>query len=181
MLTYARPLKHLPAILPNLIFALGILVLLASGVVLYFWISLGTEALLAPWPCDCSGYRPPAVGTMQRTLNDFFAGPGRDVPSLIFVLVTGAIVAIRTRHAKNRTWLPLLFAMANVVLLAAHIVAISLAWSLSDSIVGPRVGIDAGYHRTWYGIAATCIFWIAFWLVLLRLPIPTRQAPLADR
>ncbi len=171
MLTPARPLKHLPAILPNPIFALGILLLLATGFVMYLWISIGTEALLVPWQCECTWDTRPAVGTMQRTLNDFFGSSGRDVPSLFFVLVTGAIMAIRTRHAKNRTWLPLLFAMANMVLLAAHVVAISLAWSLSDSIVGPRVGIDAGYHRTWYGIAATGILWIAFWLVLIRLPM----------
>ena len=77
--------------------------------------------------------------------------------------------------AKNRTWLPLLF------FLVADLFATVLSWSLSDWATGPRVGvIDAGYHRTWYGILATLILWIIFWIVLIRLPIgrqERRQTP----
>ncbi len=180
MLAQAHPLNRVPALWRGLVFALGTVALLATFSVLYGWISLGTEALLAPWPCDCSWYKPPALGTLQRTLNDFFAGAGRDVPSLVFVLIVGIIVGRRTWRAKDRTWLPLVFSGANIVFFAADLVATDLSWALSNWVVGPRIGIDAGYHRTWYVIAASGILWIVFWVVLIRLPIHDRPRTADD-
>ncbi len=141
MIAQARSLNRIPTLLHYLVFAIGVLVLLATGFVLYGWTSLGTEALLVPWQCDCTWDTRPAVGTVPRALNDFFAASGRDLPSLVFILVTGAIVAIRTWRAKHRTWLPLLFSMASIVFLAADVVATVLTGSLSDWVVGPRAGV----------------------------------------
>ncbi len=158
-----------------LVFALGLMLLLFSWFVLYELMSLKTEALLAPWQDGCRWYTCPALGTVPRTINDFFTGFGRDLPSIIFVLVCGGIFAMRARQSKDRAWLPLVFFLANVVFVAADLLAISLSWSLSDRVVGPRMGIDAGYHRTWYGIAATCILWVMFWILLLKLPVEGRE------
>ncbi len=153
-----------------LAFAAGIVLLFGTWTVLYVWFELGTEAMLVPWHCECTWDTRPALGTIARAVNDFFAGPGRSLPAQLFVLVSAGIFAVKSWRAKNRTWLPLTFALANVVLLAAGLVAASLSGAVSDWMVGPRVGIDAGYHRTWYGIAAHLMLWIAFWICLVRLP-----------
>ncbi len=156
-----------------LVFVLGMVVLLFSWYVLYVLVSLMTEALLAPWH-DCSWFTCPPLGTISRAVNDFFAGFGRDLPSLVFVLISGGIFARRTWRSRDRTWLPLVFFLANVVFVAADLSAATLSWSLSDRMVGPRIGIDDGYHRTWYGIVATCILWVVFWIILAKLPLGRR-------
>ncbi len=157
-----------------LVFGVGLVLLLSSWFVLYVWTLIGTEALLVPWGFGGTWYTPPALGTVPRTINDFFGTIGKDVPSLIFVLVSGGIVAVRMLRSSNRTWLPLVFFLANVVFLAADLLATSFSWSLSNWVVGPRIGIDTGYHRTWYGIAASGLLWIIFWVVLIKLPLEGR-------
>jgi hypothetical protein len=98
------------------------------------------------------------------------------------VLISAGILAVKSWRAKNRTWLPLTFALADVVLFAAGLAATSLCWVLIDWVVGPRVGgIDAGYHRTWYGIAAHLVLWIVFWICLVRLPIKGERTTLRVR
>jgi hypothetical protein len=111
------------------------------------------------------------LGTLHRAINDFFATSGRDLPSMAFVLIGADIVAVRTWRARDRAWLPLLFSLAGLLFLAVDLLMTDLAWTLSDWVVGPRLGgIDAGYHRTWYVIAANLALWLIFWVALVKLP-----------
>ncbi len=171
MTSQVRLPKKMSTALHYLVFVLSLLLLMGSWIVLWWWISLGTEALLVPWPC-CGWYTPPTIGTWQRVLNDFFDTTGSDLPSLIYILTSSSIFAIKTWQAKNRTWLPLLFFLGNLLFLVADLLAITLSWRLSDWVVGMRMGgIDNGYHRTWYGILATLLLWIIFWITLIKFPI----------
>jgi hypothetical protein len=166
--------KRVPNPLNYLVFAVGTVLLIGTLAVWNAWVSLGTEALLVPWQCNCSWDTRPALGTLPRTLNDFFEVQGQDLPSLIFLLITGSICLARILRAKKRTWLPWMFSLASLLFLVADLFVTNLSWSLSDWIVGPRLGIDAGYHRTWYVLLADLILWIAFWVILIKLPIEKR-------
>ncbi len=143
--------------------------LIGSWVVLYWWQLLSTEALLVPWYC-CDLGALPALGTWQRTVNDFFAVlPGSILPSMALVLTAATIFGVRMRRAENRVWLPLAFFLANVLLLAADLFMTQLSWALSNRLVGPRVGgIDAGYDRTWYGIVSHLMLYCVFFLALAK-------------
>lgn len=167
-----QALRRTTAPWQHLAFAAGIVLLFGSWIVLYVGFELATGALLVPWHCECAWDTRPALDTLARAVNDFFAGPGRLLPSQLFVLISAGIFAVRSWRAQHRTWLPLTFALANVVLFAADLAVTSLSWAVSDWVVGPSSGgIDAGYHRTWYGIAAHLMLWIAFSICLVRLPI----------
>jgi hypothetical protein len=158
-------------VLPVLVFAAGAILLAGSWYILYRWIMLDTQALLVPWYCDCTWDTRPALGTVARTINDFFLGPGDDLPSLLFVSLGMALFIVKTRRARDKTWLPLFFLLANLLFIAADLALTSLSWSLSDWVVGTRGGIvDAGYHRTWYGIVSDLGLWGVYFLVLAALP-----------
>ncbi len=180
MTSQVRPPKKMLTALRYLVFAISLLLLIGSWVTLWWQTALATEALLVPWHC-CGWNIQPAIGTWQRTLNDFFETTGSELPSLIFILASGSIFAVKSWRAKNRTWLPLLFFLGNLIFFAAHLLAITLSWKLSNWVIGPRLGgIDNGYHRTWYGIVGTLLLWITFWISLIRLPIG-KQANIAKQ
>jgi hypothetical protein len=145
------------------IFTVGLLLLIGSWIVLYWWAALFTEALLVPWRC-CGLETIPSPDTWQRVINDFFANsPGRHLPSILLVAVSAAVLAVRLNRAKRKTWIPMIFLLAHILLFGADLIVTGMSWGLSNLIVGPRVGgIDAGFHRTWYGIAAHFILWTAF-------------------
>lgn len=149
--------------------------LIGSWVALYWWGSLFTEALLVPWYC-CDPATLPALGTWQRTVNDFFAAPlGSILPSMALVLTAVTIFGVRMRRAENRVWLPLAFFLANMLFLAADLFVTELSWALSNWLVGPRVsGIDAGYDRTWYGIISHLMLYGVFFLALAKARFPRR-------
>jgi hypothetical protein len=165
----ARHTLKLPNPLRFALFTAGLLMLALAWLVWFWWISLFTEALLVPWYC-CGLDAMPAVGSWQRTVNDFFATrPGSVLPSVTMITIGFAIVGARIIKAKNRVWLPLAFAGLYFLLLAADLVVTNLSWALSNWLVGPRIGgIDAGYHRTWYGILAHLVLWCLFYLYLAR-------------
>jgi hypothetical protein len=113
------------------------------------------------------------LGTWQRTINDFFAVfPGTILPSFLFILIEIIIFSFKFPRSDNRTWLPAAFALANFLFLAADLTVTNLSWTVSNWLVGPRVGIDAGFHRTWYGIVAHLILWTIFFLILARAKFP---------
>lgn len=157
---------------------IGLLLLIGSWGILFWWVSLFTEALLVPWYC-CSLDSLPAVGTWHRVINDFFGGlPGSVLPSLTMVLISVFIFVVRVTQAKNKVWLPAIFFLAYLFLLAADLVVTNLSWGLSNWIVGPRTdGIDAGYHRTWYGILSHLMLWSLFFLTLVKVKISLPRHP----
>lgn len=162
-------------LLPAALFAVGLLLLLAVWAILFWWVTLFTEALLVPWYC-CSLESMPDPGTWQRTVNDFFnTVPGSILPSVAIVLTGVLIFIARVKRAQNKAWLPLIFACAYMLLLAADVLVTNLSWELSNWLVGPRVGgIDAGYHRTWYGIVTHLALWITFYLFMAKTKVLQR-------
>lgn len=73
-------------------------------------------------------------------------------------------------EVSNRTWLPMRFFCGNILLFLLGIVVTNLSWGVSNRLVGPRAGgIDAGTHRTWYGIAANLSLIILFLVALARV------------
>jgi hypothetical protein len=171
----SRRLHNISALPRLAVFMVGILLLIGTWVVWYEWISLDTEALLVPWYCCrgdplCCDSNFPALGTWSRVLNDFFYDfPGNTLPSLAFIFINVSLFGLKVLRAKNKTWLPLVFFLANTLLLVVDQLVTVLSWSLSDWLVGPRVGgIDAGYHRTWYGIASHLILWGLFFVALAK-------------
>ena len=155
------------------VFLVGALLWVLSCLLLIFWLDLATEAMLVPWYC-CDPDALPPPGTWQRTLNDFFAAfPGRILPALVFIVIEGLIFRTRGKQAGDRTWLPILFFGANILLFLVSMVATDLTWWLSNTLVGLRVGgIDAGYHRTWYGITSHLALWILFLAALAKIRLP---------
>ncbi len=171
MCAETRPLNKPPTLLQGAAFSIGLLVLIATWAVLYGWISLGTEALLVPWNCECTWDTRPVPGSFQRTVNDFFDTSGAELPSLVFVLISAVIFAFRALRSSDRAWLPWIFSLANLFFFLASLAGTSLAWAASNWMVGPRLsGIDAGFHRNWYVIVGHAILWIVLWAVLVRLP-----------
>lgn len=175
MITQVRRLQSTSNLTPRTVFAVGLILLIGTWAIWYWWMSLFTEALLVPWYC-CSQDTLPALGTWQRVINDFFDTlPGSLLPSLTFIFINASIFGVKVLRAKNKTWLPLTFVFANILLLMADLFVTSLSWSLSDWLVGPRVGgIDAGYHRTWYGIVSHLILWSIFFMTLAKVRV-TKQ------
>jgi hypothetical protein len=159
--------------LSSSVFAVGLLLLAASLYVWSIWLQLFTEAMLVPWYC-CDPAGLPPLGSWQRTFNDFFAtSPGRFLPLLIFFLTEGIIFWSRLRRDSDRTWLPMLFCAGNVLLFLLSLAITNLSWWVSNQVVGPRIGgIDAGYHRTWYGIVSHLSLWLLFFVALAKIRLP---------
>jgi len=155
------------------VFWAGLVLLFLMALICLLWLSLFAEALLVPYEC-CDLAAKPSLGSWQRTINDFFAAfPGRLLPTLLFFLASGLIFRLRLKRAENRTWLPLLFFGAYVFLFLVSLVVTDLSWVFSNRIVGPRIGgIDAGYHRTWYGLASHLILWLLFFIALAKIRLP---------
>ena len=151
------------------LFAVSFLFLITSWIILFWWMTLFTEAFLVPWYC-CGVEALPSLGTWQRTINDFFAGsPGRYLPSIGLITVNAYLLVVRLARARTKAWIPIVFFLANILLLAGDIFVTNISWMLSNWIVGSRVGgIDAGFHRTWYGIAFHLVFWAMFFAFLAR-------------
>ncbi len=151
-----------------LLFVIGVLVLLGTWTVLYWWESVFTESHLVGYYCCVSEQDLPAIGTMERTLSDFFrASPGKQFPGLLFLVTCAAIFVIGPRRARDEYWwLPFLFSVFNILYFGASLVLVELSWSFSNSLVGPKTGAYAGYHRTWFGIALHITLWGVFFLTV---------------
>jgi len=103
MNTFAiRACNALKQVLP-LAFPLGVILLLGTWVVLYWSESLFTESHLVGYYCCVSEQDLPAIGTLERTISDFFRiSPGKHLPSLFvgcFLFHSGA--GEHGRHNKQ--------------------------------------------------------------------------------
>lgn len=145
--------------IPTLAFLLGVVLLLGTWVVLYWTESLFTESHLVGYYCCVSEQDLPAMGTLERTISDFFrTSPGKHWPSLLFVSVSASIFTTRMRKARGKVWLPFVFALFNIFYLVVDFWLMGVSWSISDWVVGPLRGAYKGYHRTWYGIVSQSSF-----------------------
>ena len=146
-------------ILP-VIFVLGMLLLLATWALLYWTESLFTESHLVGYYCCVSEQDLPAIGTLERMLSDFFrTSPGKHLPSLLLISITGVSFVRGMRKRPGNAWLPFLFVLLSVLYLVLDFWLIGVSWSISNAIVGPQTSAYKGYHRTWYGIVLHLLLW----------------------
>ena len=159
-----------------LAFLLGVILLLGTWVVLYWAESFFTESHLVGYYCCVSEQDLPAIGTLERTISDFFRiSPGKHLPSLLFVSINASIFASRVLKARGKVWLPFLFVLFNALYLALDFWLVSVSWSISSRIVGPLTSAYKGYHRTWYGIVLHLLLWGVFFFTLARASIVTTK------
>jgi len=153
--------------IPTLAFLLGVALLLGTWVVLYWTESLFTESHLVGYYCCVSEQDLPAMGTLERTISDFFrTSPGKHLPSLFFISVSASIFTTRMRKARGEVWLPFFFALFNIFYLVVDFWLMGVSWLISDSVVGPLMSAYKGYHRTWYGIVSHLLLWGVFFLAV---------------
>jgi hypothetical protein len=154
----------------SLTLLLGIILVMGTWVVLYWAEALFTESHLVGYYCCVSEQDLPAVGTLERTLGDFFRTfPGQYLPSFFFVGVNASIFAKGRLKMRGKVWFPLLFALFNALYLVLSTWLAGVSWSISDRVVGPLTSVYKGYHRTWYGIVLHLALWGVFFLALTRV------------
>lgn len=145
----------------------GMIVLAWTWYVLFWCMTLRTEALLAPW--DMWGNLAPPPGDWQRHLNDFFnQEPHYYLPGLTAVGVSMGLFLvrlIRLHERAKRLWLPLFFAVTNLAFLVVIFLSIIPLNDLPTLwLPQPRPSIDVGYHRTWPAMLATTILLLALFV-----------------
>lgn len=138
------------------LFLCGIIALAGTWFFLWVWFAAMTEGWLVPW--DTAPGCPP-VGTLARTINDFFeVAPGAYLPATLFVLADAGILALRLRRDGNRAIWPFFFAVSNLAFgVLATILAIFSHQLPNLWLPQPRPEFDTGFHRTWPAIAITTI------------------------
>lgn len=145
----------------------GMIVLSWTWYVLFWYMTLRTKALLAPW--DMWGNLAPPPGDWQRLLNDFFTQQSHDyLPALTVVgisMVLFLVRLIRPHERARRPWLPVFFAVTNVTFLVITFLSIVPLDGLPTLwLPQPRPPIDVGYHRSWPAILATTLLLLTlFW------------------
>jgi hypothetical protein len=170
MHTSAIRISNTPKHILSLTLLLGIILVLCSWIVLYWAEALFTESHLVGYYCCASEQDLPAIGTLERTLSDFFrAFPGKHLVSLLFIWLNANFFVKGMLKTRRKAWLPFLFVLFNVLYLALDFWLASLSWSISDRMVGPLTSVYKGYHRTWYGIVLHFALWGVFFLTLTRV------------
>ncbi len=149
------------------LFFCGVIGLVGTWFFLWILLAAATEGWLVPW--DTVPGRPP-LGTIARTINDFFEiAPGAVLPSTFFVLVSLVVFLLRFTRSDNKVSLLFFFAASNfvfgvlVILLASFSLQLPNLW-LSQ----PRPRFDTGFHQTWPAIVITVILVMFLFALQLR-------------
>lgn len=146
----------------------GILALLLTWYLLFWFMALTTERVLAPWD-QWAGFAPPK-GAWQRQLNDFFSQDTNAFRAALVVVGISVLLfltrVLRTANNEVRTRLPLVFAIANLAFLVTGFLSIFLVTRLPDLWLSqPRPSVEVGYHRTWPDILMTgVLLGLLFWV-----------------
>jgi hypothetical protein len=164
-------MSYTPKLILPILFVLGVVVLIGTWLVLYWAEALFTESHLVGYYCCVTEQDLPALGTLERTLSDFFRNsPGMYLPSLIFVAVNISLFAISAWcMGRSGWWLPYLFIVLNILYVLVDFWLVSVSWSISTGIVGPQANAYKGYNRTWYGIVIHFIWWGGYFFILSRM------------
>lgn len=171
MQSLAEPLADRARWLVPLVFAVGLILLLAAWALLYWSESLFTESHLVGYYCCVTERELPEPGTLERTMSDFFkASPGKHLPSLLFVGANLALFALSLRRERRLIWwLPWLFVVLIILYVWADFRLMVLSWTLSNTFVGLPRSTYAGYERTWYGIVLHLLLWAVYLAALALL------------
>jgi len=157
----------------TVLFFCGIIALVGTWFFLWIWLAAATEGWLVPW--DTAPGRPP-VGTIARTVNDFFeVAPGAILPSTFFVLVSAILFVLRFTRTGNKVSLLFFFAVSNFIFGVLAILLTSVAHQLPHLWLSqPRPRLDIGFHQTWPAIVITAILIIFLFAVQLRWSLSLR-------
>lgn len=154
----------------------GIFALVLTWYLLFWFITLTTGRVLAPWD-QWAGFAPP-TGTWQHQLNDFFSQDTNQYLAALVIVGISVILLLAgmLRAANNdvRIRLPLVFAVTNLAFLVTGFLSIFLVNRLPDLwLPQPRPSVDVGYHRTWPDILITgVLLGLLFW-VQRRIATPS--------
>ena len=108
---------------------LGLTALLLVWCVLFFYFNLGSEFLMAPWEYDRSGI--PELGTLSRSVNDFFDGIGSAVFATLLIATNVLILGVGLVQGKvSQTRTVWITALTNYVYLAT----IFVYWGLLTAL-----------------------------------------------
>ncbi|HEX2906109.1 MAG TPA: hypothetical protein VHO69_04570 [Phototrophicaceae bacterium] len=141
---------------------LGLLIL--TWVILFFTLAFFAQLILAPWD---TALTQPALGTWQRTLNDFFESGGGGVLALP-VILTSVGFALRTinRHSGALA----AFIVSNALFFVGLIALFGIACTINNTILWPYPPVlydpnYEGYHRSVFPllvIGAACAIWLRY-------------------
>ncbi len=145
----------------------GVLALGLTWYLLFWFMTLTTGRILAPWD-QWAGFAP-LKDTWQCQLNDFFSQDSSQyLIALVIVGISGILfLAGMFRDINNvRGKLPLAFAITNLAFLLVGFVSVTLVTRLPDLwLPQPRPPVDVGYHRTWLDILITgVLLGLLFWV-----------------
>ena len=147
---------------------LPLLALVLTWYLLFWFMTLTTGRILAPWD-QWAGFAPPA-GTWQRQLNDFFSRDAHQrLLALAIVGSSGLLFLVGILRAPGKealVKLPLAFAATNLGFIGVSFLAILVTQPLPDLWLSqPRPSVDVGYHRTWPDLLITgALLGLLFWL-----------------
>jgi hypothetical protein len=126
---------------------MGVVLLLLSWALLFFWLTIATELIFAPW--DTAVTRP-EIGTWQRTLNDFFeTEPGNLSLAVLGVGISVLLTITALRRGYSNLWR---LAIINLICFGVLFAAFTPVAMLNNAIFPyPPVLYDPtyeGYHRS---------------------------------
>ncbi len=159
---------HRPRWMLSALFGLGVVLLVATWMVVYWAESQFTESHLVGYYCCATEQDLPAPGTLERSLSDFFrTSPGMHLPAVVFVAANVCFFALSLRRGRGHYWwLPFLFVALNVLYLWLDFELLAVSWLISNRLVGPQTSAYKGYERTWYGILLHLMLWGVFFIAL---------------
>jgi len=172
--TLTRPNLYTSRLTLLLLFGLGVVLLLGTWMVLYWFESLFTESHLVGYYCCVTEQDLPAPGTLERAASDFFrTSSGMHLSPFSFVVANAGLFAISVWYARRRNcwWLPFLFIAFSILYLLVAFWLVSVSWFISDWLVGPLTSAYKGYHRTWYGIVLHLMLWFGYFVMLSSVPM----------
>ena len=138
----------------------GLYLLLASWAGLYVVLLAWTKGALAPW--DTIHTHEPPLGTLPRTLNDFFEWRGLHVPSVLVVVGGLGATAFRFVRTGGRVVVLWQALLANILFLPALFPAYWLGLAL-DNLGAWVTGVTLLQPRFSFGyLAAVCGLWLGY-------------------
>jgi hypothetical protein len=157
----------------------GYIPLIVGWLVMWMMLAAITEGRLAPW--DTTRFRP-AVGTWERTVNDFFEGGiGSTLPASAVIALSMLMYGwAHGRSAANRPALTWAFAICNILFIAITSQAVGWATAWNDSLLPqPRPLLDVGYQRNLPAIVVTAglalLLLLSHWTIAVAVQRPNRN------